>query len=72
MIILLTYSVFEIINSYQEISKKEIKYKNAGRRLGDIASIYANTNKADSTLNWKAKHDINRMIEDDWNYRKLN
>lgn len=53
-------------------SGKKIPYNICPRRDGDVASCYANANKAKELLNWEAKFDIDTMCKDSWNYQRLN
>ena len=66
------YSVLEVIRAYEKASDKKVSYTIQARRDGDIASCYANANKAKELLNWEAKLDINKMCEDSWNWQSLN
>ena len=66
------YSVLEVIRAYEKASGKKIPYKICHRRDGDVASCYANANKAKELLNWEAKFDIDTMCKDSWNYQRLN
>ena len=62
------YSVLQIINAFEKASGKSIPYFIAPRRPGDIAISYANPEKAEKELLWKAKYDLNKMMEDTWNW----
>ena len=62
------YSVLELINAFEKVNNIKINYKIVGRRLGDIASCYADATKALEELNWKAKYNIEDMCRDSYNY----
>lgn len=62
------YSVLQIIKAFENVSGKTIPYFIAPRRPGDIAISYADPKKAERELLWKAKHDLNKMIKDTWNW----
>ena len=66
------YSVLEVINSFAEISAREIPYQIAPRRAGDIATCYASVDYTKQALNWQAKADIKQMIKDHWNWQQKN
>ena len=66
------YSVLDIIHSFEKACKKEIPYKIVDRRAGDIATCYANPEKAKSELNWTARYGIEEMCEDAWRWQKNN
>ncbi|MDM8533423.1 UDP-glucose 4-epimerase GalE [Clostridiaceae bacterium HSG29] len=63
-------SVLEIVNAFKEVNKIDIPYEIVERRPGDIASCYADANKAKKELNWEAKKDINEMVRDSWRFEK--
>lgn len=64
------YSVLDVIEAYQNITKKKINYKTIQRRAGDIAISFADTSKANEKLKWCANKDIYAMCEDEWNWLK--
>ncbi|WP_300382634.1 UDP-glucose 4-epimerase GalE [Clostridium sp.] len=66
------YSVLDLIKAFEKSSGKEIRYKIAGRRKGDIAVCYANPKKAEEELNWRAEKGINEMCKDSWNWQMKN
>jgi len=66
------YSVLEMVAAFAEVSGREISYKIAGRRPGDIAVCYADPTKADEELGWKAQFGLGEMCEDTWRWQKNN
>lgn len=66
------FSVLEIINKFEEISKQKVKYKVVERRPGDISQITTDSSKALKTLGWKAKRDLCEMIESSYKWYKSN
>ncbi|MFA8344248.1 MAG: UDP-glucose 4-epimerase GalE [Rhodothermaceae bacterium] len=66
------YSVLDIIKSYEEASERKVAYKIVERRAGDIAECYADPEKAEKELNWKAVRGIDEMCRDSWNWQKKN
>jgi len=66
-------SVLELVSAYSKTCGKEIPYKIVERRAGDIASCYANCDKAKNELGWVAKLNIEDMCRSTQNFaRKLN
>ena len=65
-------SILELINIFQEVNKVKINYKFGKRRIGDIAEVFADTNLANITIDWKAKRDLKNMCIDGWNWKKNN
>lgn len=66
------YSVLEIIDSFKRISGKDIKYQITERRSGDIAECWADTEKAEKILEWKASKTLDDMISDTWRWKIQN
>ena len=66
------YSVLDLVKAFSKASGREIPYKMADRRPGDIAACYANPTKAEKELGWKAKFGIDEMCEDSWRWQSQN
>ncbi len=66
------YSVLEVVKAYEKASGKNIPYKIAPRRAGDIAKCFADPTLAKQLLNWKAEKDIEQMCKDSWNWQSKN
>ena len=62
------YSVLEIINTFSKVNNVKVNYKIVGRRLGDIASCYADPSYAKEKLGWVAEKDIVDMCRDAYNF----
>ena len=65
-----SYSVFELIKDYEEVSGKRIPYEVTDRRNGDIAEVYADPEYARKFLKWEASYGLRRMIEDSWRWQQ--
>ena len=63
------YSVIEVVKSFEKASGKNISYKIQSRRVGDIASCYADAKKAQELLGWSATKNIDDMCNDAWNWQ---
>ncbi len=61
-------SVLELVKTFEKVNGVKVNYKIAPRRDGDIASCYADNEKATSVLGWKAKYSIEDMCRDGWNF----
>lgn len=57
-------SVKEMIAAFEEASGKELPHKVAARRAGDLPSIFANVNKAENELGWKATRTVADAMRD--------
>jgi len=64
------YSVLEMVQAFEKASGKKISFEIAARRAGDIASCYADVEKAQSKLGWSAKLTIDDMCADAWRFVK--
>ena len=61
-------SVLELVNAFMKVNNVDIPYEIVGRRAGDIATCYADTNKAMRDLGWRAEKDIEDMVRDSWRF----
>ena len=61
-------SVLEVINTFEKVSGKKLPYKIVDRREGDITSAYANTDKANTVLGWKAQSKLEQSIASYWKW----
>ena len=66
------YSVLDIVKAYEKATGVKINYKIAPRRPGDIDECYANPEKAEKLLGWKAQYNIEDMCRDAYNWQKNN
>ncbi|RTY87509.1 UDP-glucose 4-epimerase GalE [Flavobacterium sp. GT3R68] len=63
-------SVLEVINTFEKVSGKKLPYKIVDRREGDITSAYANTDKANNVLGWKAKSTLEDGLASAWKWEQ--
>ena len=61
-------SVLEVIHSFEKVSGKKLPYKIVPRREGDITSAYANTDKANNVLGWKAQSTLDEAMGSAWKW----
>ena len=66
------YSVLDVVHAFDKAVGTPIPYVIAPRRPGDIASCYANPDKAKKELGFVAKFDLDDMARDAWNFQKNN
>ena len=64
------YSVLDLIHTFQEVNKVKIPYSYAGRRPGDIDTVFANPNRAKTILGFRASQSLQDMCLDAWNFIK--
>ena len=65
-------SVLEIVHAYEKACGKKIPYVIGPRRAGDLATVYADTEKAREILGFKAQYDLERMCADSWRWQQMN
>ena len=66
------YSVLDMVKAFEKVTGKEVKYKIAPRREGDIGTCYSNPKKAEEELNWKAEKTLEDMCRDSWKFIENN
>ncbi len=66
------YSVLDMLSAFEKASDKNISYKIAPRRAGDIAKCFANPKYAKEVLAWQATKTIDDMCEDSWRWQSTN
>ena len=66
------YSVLEMVEAFERVSGREVAYRIAPRRAGDVAVCYADPSKAKVLLDWEASRGINEMCEDAWRWQMEN
>lgn len=63
-------SVLEVIHAFEKVSGQKLPYKIVDRREGDITSAYANTDKANNVLGWKAQSTLDEAMESAWKWEQ--
>ena len=66
------YSVLDMVHAFSRACGRDIPYRIAPRRSGDIASCYADVSKARRVLGWSAQLDIDDMCRSAWNWQSHN
>ena len=62
-------SVLELISLFEKISGSSLNYKIVERREGDIEKIWAQPDKANKILGWKAEESIEDTMESAWKWQ---
>jgi len=63
-------SVLEVVKSFERVSGQSLNYKIAPRREGDVISAYANTDKANTVLGWKAESSLDEAMRSAWDWEQ--
>ena len=66
------YSVLDIVKAFEQVSGRSVPYKVAPRRPGDIASCYADPQRAFDLLGWRAERGLSAMCADSWRWQSGN
>ena len=62
------YSVLDMVKAFEKATGRNVPYKIAPRREGDIATCFADPKKAKEELGWGATKTLDDMCKDSWNY----
>tara|TARA_Y100000589_G_scaffold321190_1_gene352184 strand:+ start:803 stop:1828 length:1026 start_codon:yes stop_codon:yes gene_type:complete len=63
-------SVLELVNTFKDENKIDLKFSFGPERPGDVIEIFANVNYAKSLLGWTSKNDTRDAVRDAWNWEK--
>lgn len=63
-------SVLEVINAFEKVSGQKLNYKIVDRREGDVIEAFANTDKANDILGWKAKSTLEEALASAWKWEQ--
>lgn len=63
-------SVLQLVKAFEKVSGVKLNYKIVDRRVGDIEQVWANPDKANNVLGWKAKYTTEETLESAWNWQK--
>ncbi len=66
------YSVLQVLRAFEKACGKTLPYEIKPRRAGDIATCYADPQKAKEELGWEAQYGIDEMCEDTWRWQSMN
>ena len=62
-------SVLELIHGFEKATGVKLNYKIVGRRAGDIVKVWANPERANNELGWKAEISIEDTLRSAWNWQ---
>lgn len=63
-------SVLEVVAAFERASGRKVPYRIAPRRPGDVASSFANAERAAQILGWRAERDLDDMCQDAWRWQQ--
>ncbi len=64
------YSVLEIIKTFERVNGVKVNYTITNRRPGDIEKVWADPEKANKVLGWKARLGLDDMLSSAWEWEK--
>ena len=65
-------SVLELVHAFEKVYGKPLPYEIAPRRPGDLDANWADAEKAERLLGWKAERDVDDMCRDSWRWQSEN
>lgn len=63
-------SVLDVVKSFEKVSGQKLNYKITDRRAGDVIEAYANTEKANTILGWKAESSLDDALASAWKWEQ--
>ena len=63
-------SVLEVVHAFENANNVEVPYQICDRRAGDITVAYANADKAERELGWKADTSLEEALRTTWEWQK--
>ncbi|XP_043207021.1 UDP-glucose 4-epimerase-like isoform X1 [Amphibalanus amphitrite] len=66
------FSVLQVIEAFKKASGRDIPYEVVARRAGDVASLYADSSKAERELGWRAELTLDDMCASAWRWQSRN
>lgn len=63
------HSVLEIVETFERVTGRRVPYLFEPRRPGDVASCYANADKARDLLGWVARRNLADMCASSWKFQ---
>lgn len=66
------YSVLDMVKAFSKACGHPVKYEIGPRRPGDVQDSWANAEKAEEVLGWKASRGIDEICRDAWKWQSSN
>ena len=63
-------SVLEVVHAFEKANDVNVPYQICERRAGDITIAYANADKAERELGWKAETGLEEALRTTWQWQK--
>lgn len=62
-------STYEVVDKFEKATGVKVNWSYAPRREGDIEKVWANPDKANSVLGWKAEANLEDTLRSAWNWQ---
>ena len=62
----------KLVRAFEQASGRVVPYKIVARPAGDVAELWASSQRAERLLDWKVRHDLAQMCEDTWRWQMQN
>lgn len=63
-------SVKELVETFEQVNGVTVPRSIGPRRQGDVPELWADPNRAQQVLGWKAEHSLEEMLRDAWNWQQ--
>lgn len=63
------YTVLQLINTFEEVNGVKLNYTIGPRREGDVEQIYAQSDKVNNVMKWRAEKTMAEALRDAWNWQ---
>jgi UDP-glucose 4-epimerase len=63
-------TVLDVIKTFEKVNGVKVPYKIGPRRSGDVIATYADTQKAQELLGWKAEKTLGDALADAWRWQQ--
>jgi UDP-glucose 4-epimerase len=64
------YSVMDVIRSFEKTTGVKLNYRIMDRRPGDVEQVWADPEKANKVLGWKAERTLDEMTRSAWKWEQ--
>ncbi|CAG4991236.1 UDP-glucose 4-epimerase [Dyadobacter sp. CECT 9275] len=63
------YTVLNLIRTFEEVNNLKLNYTIGPRREGDVEKIYAQSDKVNNVMKWRAEKTMAEALRDAWNWQ---
>ena len=62
-------STYEVVDKFEKATGVKVNWSYAARREGDIEKVWANPDKANNVLGWKAESELEEALSTAWKWQ---